>query len=56
MSFVRFLAACYLTFNMDSLTVEKALETLPALPLLRQSTGIAGAKTAHARQPYLSWS
>ncbi|KAA6416552.1 MAG: hypothetical protein FRX49_13477 [Trebouxia sp. A1-2] len=38
MSFVRFLAACYLTFNMDCLTVAKALETLPALPLLHQST------------------
>ena len=42
MSFVRFLAACYLTFNMDSLTVEKALETLPALPLLHQFRVVAG--------------
>ena len=39
MSFVRFLTACYLTFNMDSLTVAKALEALPALPLLTASQG-----------------
>lgn len=42
MSFVRFLAACYLTFNMDCLTVAKALETLPVLPLLHQVAGAAG--------------
>ena len=42
MSFVRFLAACYLTFNMDAQTVEKALETLPVLPLLNQSSGAVG--------------
>ena len=42
MSFVRFLAACYLTFNMDCLTVAKALETLPVLPLLHQVTGAPG--------------
>lgn len=45
MSFVRFLAACYLTFNMDCLTVAKALETLPALPVLHQSTLAPGQKT-----------
>ena len=39
MSFVRFLTACYLTFNMDMLTVAKALEALPALPLLAASQG-----------------
>jgi len=49
MSFVRFLAACYLTFNMDCLTVAKALETLPALPLLRQSTLAPGQKALTVR-------
>ena len=52
MSFVRFLAACYLTFNMDCLTVAKALETLPALPLLHQSTLAPGQK-ALTVQAYL---
>ena len=52
MSFVRFLAACYLTFNMDCLTVAKALETLPALPLLHQSTLAPGQK-ALTIQAYL---
>lgn len=42
MPFVRFLAACYLTFNMDALTVEKALEALPVLPLLHQASGALG--------------
>ena len=41
MSFVRFLTACYLTFNMDMLTVAKALEALPALPFLSASQGAA---------------
>lgn len=45
MPFVRFLAACYLTFNMDAQTVEKALETLPVLPLLNQSAGAVGKHT-----------
>ena len=47
MSFVRFLAACYLTFNMDCLTVAKALETLPALPVLHQSTLAPGQNTQY---------
>lgn len=42
MPFVRFLAACYLTFNMDAQTVEKALEALPVLPLLHQTSGALG--------------
>lgn len=52
MSFVRFLAACYLTFNMDCLTVAKALETLPALPVLHQST-LAPGQEALTVQMYL---
>jgi len=43
------LAACYLTFNMDCLTVAKALETLPAL---HQSTLAPGQK-ALTLQAYL---
>ena len=35
--FVRFLAACYLTFNMDCDSVAKAQETLPTLPTLRRA-------------------
>lgn len=47
MSFVRFLTACYLTFNMDMLTVAKALEALPALPLLTAAQG-TGSNNAHS--------
>lgn len=42
MSFVRFLAACYLTFNMDAQTVDKGLEALPVLPVLDQASGALG--------------
>lgn len=51
MSFVRFLTACYLTFNMDMLTVAKALEALPALPLL---TAAQGARSCPA-QSLTAW-
>ena len=37
LNFVRFLAACYLTFNMDCDSVAKAQETLPTLPTLRRA-------------------
>lgn len=49
MPFVRFLAACYLTFNMDSQSVAKALENLPALPLLHQASGALGRLAACLR-------
>lgn len=37
--FVRFLAACYLTFNMDHGSVDQAMHSLPPLPPSFQRTG-----------------
>ena len=43
MQFVRFLTACYLTFNMDSSTVTAALASLPPLVSERRVSSYAGS-------------
>ena len=43
MQFVRFLTACYLTFNMDSSTVTAALAALPPLVSERRVSSYAGS-------------
>ena len=42
MHFIRFLAACYLVFNMDFGNVTKALESLPPIALHRPASGLPG--------------
>jgi len=50
MQFVRFLAACYLAFNMDFGTVTSALASLPLLRSERRLSSFAGgAARARAR-------
>ncbi len=50
MQFVRFLAACYLAFNMDFGTVTSAFASLPPLRSERRLSSFAGGEApAHAR-------
>jgi len=39
LSFVRFLAACYLQYSLQHSTPEKAVESLPPLSILRGAAG-----------------
>ena len=51
MHFIRFLAACYLVFNMDFGNVTKALESLPPIALHRPASGLPGVFAICCRRP-----
>ena len=53
--FVRFLAACYLTFNMDFGTVDQALGSLPPLPPTFRRSGSARSAGGMCPQPVTAY-